>query len=195
MSGFFKKMNQINETYLIAEIGINHNGDINIAKKLIDAANACGWQCAKFQKRNPDKCVPEHQKHVKRDTPWGEMSYIDYKYKVEFDKDEYDYIDKYCKQNPLSWTVSVWDIDSLNFIGNYDVPFIKNPSAHITNKELLTETAKSNIPIIIRWKYWILSNNNNSLEAIVKYIPEEINVNQNIIVYADSSLPIDFIIV
>jgi len=137
------------EPYLIAEIGINHNGDIEIAKKLIDATNACGWHCAKFQKRNPDICVPEHQKLIKRDTPWGEMTYIDYKYKVEFRKEEYDIIDKYCREKPLPWTASVWDIDSLEFIQNYDVPFLKIPSAHITNKGLLTEAAKSKIPIII----------------------------------------------
>ncbi len=129
--------------YLIAEIGINHNGDIDIAKRLIDAANACGWHCAKFQKRNPDVCVPEDQKSKMRNTPWGEMTYLEYKYKVEFEKTEYDIINQYCLEKPLPWTVSIWDIDSLNFIVDYDVPFIKIPSAHITNKELLTETAKS----------------------------------------------------
>ena len=84
-----------------------------------------------------------------RSTPWGEMTYLEYKYKVEFEKTEYDIINKYCLEKPLLWTVSIWDIDSLNFIKDYDVPFIKIPSAHITNKELLTETAKSNIPVII----------------------------------------------
>lgn len=144
---YFK--NNDNEPYLIAEIGINHNGDMNIAKKLIDATNACGWHCAKFQKRNPDICVPEHQKLIKRDTPWGEMTYIDYKYKVEFGEEEYNLIDKYCSEKSLPWTVSVWDLDSLEFIQNYDVPFLKIPSAHITNKRLLTEAAKSKISIII----------------------------------------------
>ena len=139
----------MNGAYLIAEIGINHNGDMNIAKKLIDATNACGWHCAKFQKRNPDVCVPEEQKSKMRHTPWGEMTYIEYKYKIEFEKEEYDIINQYCLDKPLPWTVSIWDIDSLNFIKDYNVPFIKIPSAHITNKELLTETSKSNIPIII----------------------------------------------
>ena len=136
-------------TYMIGEIGINHNGDINIAKKLIDAVNACGWHCAKFQKRNPDVCVPEHQKLVERDTPWGRMSYIDYKYKVEFEKEEYDIIDNYCREKSLDWSISVWDIDSLNFALNYDFPYIKIPSAHLTNKSLLEESAQANIPIII----------------------------------------------
>ena len=149
MNNFFNQILNMDVPYLIAEIGINHNGDINIAKKLIDATNACGWHCAKFQKRNPDVCVPENQKLVKRNTPWGEMTYLDYKYKIEFGKEEYIYIDNYCREKPLSWSVSVWDIDSLEFIKNYNVPFIKIPSAKITNIELLRESAKLNIPIII----------------------------------------------
>ena len=92
MSDFIKQITKMDEPYLIAEIGINHNGDMNIAKKLIDATNACGWHCAKFQKRNPDVCVPEHQKQIERDTSWGKMFYIDYKYKVEFEKLQYDSI-------------------------------------------------------------------------------------------------------
>jgi len=149
MSDFFNNIEKSGKPYLIAEIGINHNGDMNIAKKLIDATSACGWHCAKFQKRNPDVCVPDHQKGVERDTPWGKMTYIEYKYKVEFGEKEYNLIDKYCIEKSLPWTVSVWDLDSLEFIMNYDVPFLKIPSAHITNKELLTESAKSKVPIII----------------------------------------------
>lgn len=149
MNDFFKNINNMDEPYLIAEIGINHNGDMDIAKKLIDATNACGWHCAKFQKRNPDVCVPDHQKSIERDTPWGRMTYIDYKYKVEFEKPEYDSINKYCLDKSLAWTVSVWDLDSLEFIKNYDAPFIKIPSAHITNKDLLVECAMSDIPLII----------------------------------------------
>ena len=149
MSSFIKNINNMHGAYLIAEIGINHNGDINVAKKLIDATNSCGWHCAKFQKRNPDICVPEGQKSTMRSTPWGEMTYLEYKYKVEFEKEEYDIISQYCFEKSLPWTVSIWDIDSLNFIADYDVPFIKIPSAHITNRELLIETAKSHIPTII----------------------------------------------
>ena len=149
MSEFFKNISTMNEPYLIAEIGINHNGDMGIAKKLIDATNACRWHCAKFQKRNPDVCVPDHQKEIERDTPWGRMTYLDYKYKVEFEKNEYDIINEYCSKKSLAWSASVWDIDSLNFIINYEVPFIKIPSAHITNVELLKESAASGIPPII----------------------------------------------
>jgi len=149
MKNFLDKIKSMQEPYLIAEIGINHNGDLDIAKKLIDATNACGWNCAKFQKRNPDICVPDHQKNIERDTPWGKMTYLDYKYKVEFEKKEYDIINSYCLDKSLAWTVSVWDLDSLEFIKDYEVPFIKIPSAHITNKELLIECSQSNIPLII----------------------------------------------
>ena len=135
--------------YFIGEIGINHNGDLQIAKKLIDAIFACNWDCAKFQKRNPDVAVPEKQKSVMRDTPWGRISYIEYKYKVEFGQKEYEYISKYCKEKPVDWTASVWDIDSLNFLTQFDIPFIKIPSAKITNDELIIESAKTQIPLCI----------------------------------------------
>ena len=108
--------------YIIAEIGINHNGDLNIAKRLIDIAKVAGCDVVKFQKRNPDVCVPEHQKTVMRDTPWGRMSYLDYKYKVEFGQNEYDEIDIYCKERNIHWSASPWDLDSLDFLNKYDVP-------------------------------------------------------------------------
>jgi len=124
-------------TYIIAEIGINHNGSLETAKKLIDIAAIAGCDAVKFQKRNPDVCVPEHQKSVMRDTPWGQMTYLDYKYKVEFEKREYDIIDEYCKEKNIAWSASPWDMDSLEFLSQYDIPFIKLPSAMLTNDELL----------------------------------------------------------
>ena len=127
--------------FIIAEIGTNHLGDVNIAKQIIDVAVNAGCDAVKFQKRNPDVCVPEKQKYILRETPWGRMTYIDYKYKVEFEKEEYDIIDNYCREKSLDWSISVWDIDSLNFALNYDFPYIKIPSAHLTNNELLQESA------------------------------------------------------
>jgi N-acetylneuraminate synthase len=138
------KNNKRVDPYLIAEIGINHNGDINIAKKLIDASNACNWDCVKFQKRDPDVCVPEEQRSIVRDTPWGEMTYIDYKYRMEFGLDEYLGIDKYCREKPIDWTTSIWDINSLEFMKQFDVPFIKIPSAQITNKTLIESITQIN---------------------------------------------------
>ena len=109
----------LQQPYLIGEIGINHNGDMQIAKKLIDAVFGCNWHCAKFQKRDPEIAVPEKQKPIMRDTPWGKMSYLEYRYKVEFQKQEYDYLDKYSKNKPIDWTASAWDVPSLEFICNY----------------------------------------------------------------------------
>ena len=135
--------------YLIAEIGINHNGDLQIAKKLIDAANACGWHAVKFQKRVPDIAVPEEQKSVMRDTPWGRMTYLEYKKRVEFEKEEYNYIDKYCKEKPIDWSASPWDMPSLEFLLQYDVPFVKIASATMTNDELLIRASQSGRTVIL----------------------------------------------
>ena len=135
--------------YLIAEIGINHNGDLQIAKKLMDAANACQWHCVKFQKREPDISVPEEQKTVMRDTPWGQMTYLEYKKRIELGAEDYGYITKYCQEKPLDWTASPWDIPSLEFLLNYDIPFIKMPSAMLTNHELLLRAAQSGKPLVV----------------------------------------------
>ena len=135
--------------YLIAEIGINHNGDIQLAKKLIDASNACSWNCVKFQKRDPDLCVPQKQKNKIRETPWGKITYLDYKNKIEFQKSEYEIIDEYCKQKPIDWSISVWDENSLKFCENFDLPFIKIPSAHLTNTNLLKAAAELDHFVII----------------------------------------------
>lgn len=137
------------KTYIISEIGINHNGDLDIAKRLIDISAAAGCDAVKFQKRNPEVCVPEHQKSVMRDTPWGEMTYLDYKYKVEFEKEEYDEIDRYCKEKGISWSASPWDLDSLDFLNQYDIPFIKIASASITDLDLLRRACKTGKKIII----------------------------------------------
>ena len=137
------------KTYIIAEIGINHNGSLDTAKKLIDVAAVAGCDAVKFQKRNPDICVPEHQKQKIRETPWGNIPYIDYKYKVEFEKEEYDEIDRYCKERGIEWSASPWDLDSLNFLDQYDIPFIKIPSAMLTNEELIKKSAQTGKKIIL----------------------------------------------
>lgn len=136
------------KTYIIAEIGINHNGSLETAKKLIDVAAVAGCDAVKFQKRNPDVCVPEHQKTVMRDTPWGRMTYLEYKYKVEFEKQEYDEIDRYCKERGISWSASPWDLDSLEFLSQYDLPFLKMPSAMMTNEPLMRAAAKTGKRVI-----------------------------------------------
>jgi len=136
-------------TYIIAEIGINHNGSLDTAKQLIDVAAVAGCDAVKFQKRNPDVCVPDHQKGVMRNTPWGEMTYLDYKKKIEFEKEEYDIIDQYCKDRGIAWSASPWDLDSIEFLMRYDIPFIKLPSAMLTNVELLKACTGRNTWVII----------------------------------------------
>jgi len=136
------------KTYIIAEIGINHNGSLETAKRLIDVAAVSGCDAVKFQKRNPAVCVPEHQKSVMRDTPWGRMTYLDYKYKVEFEKEEYDEIDRYCKEKGIEWSASPWDLDSLDFLMQYDIPWIKIPSAMITNEKLMKASAETGKKVI-----------------------------------------------
>lgn len=155
--------------YMIAEIGLNHNGDMQIAKKLIDAAFATGWDCVKFQKRTPEICVPEHQKGVMRETPWGTMTYLEYRYKVEFEKEQYDYIDQYCREKPIDWTASVWDMKSLEFMNNYDVHFIKIPSAKLTEHEYLVEMSKTGKPVILSTGMSTLEEIDDVVNVLEKY--------------------------
>ena len=135
--------------FLIGEIGLNQNSDMQVCKRLIDASFATGWDCVKFQKRTPELCVPEHQKNVMRDTPWGGMTYLEYRHKIELHKGQYDYIDWYCKQKPILWSASVWDMPSLTFLLEYDVPFIKIPSAKLTHYELVRKAAMSGKKVLL----------------------------------------------
>jgi sialic acid synthase SpsE len=134
---------------IIGEIGINHNGDIDTALKLIDVAVENELDVVKFQKRSPRICVPKKQWHVTKDTRWGEMSYIDYKERMEFGKEEFDIIDAYCEEVGIDWTASVWDDESLRFIMDYDIPFLKVASPTITDYDLLHKIADYDIPVIM----------------------------------------------
>lgn len=136
-------------TYIIAEIGINHNGRVEIAKELIKAACDAGVDAVKFQKRTPELCVPEHQKGQMRDTPWGYITYLDYRYKVEFEQDEYKQIDAYCKTLGIDWLASAWDTESLAFINTFDPPAHKIPSALLTDHTLLRAVKATGKPAIL----------------------------------------------
>ena len=160
--------NNLDRPYFIAEVGINHNGDIQIAKRLIDATYACQWDCVKFQKREPDIAVPEHQKNVIRDTPWGKMTYLEYKKRLEFGKKEFDYIDAYCREKPISWSSSVWDLPSLEFINQYDTPFIKIPSAQLTNFKLIEAACKIKKPLVISTGMSTLDEIDKAVEILQK---------------------------
>ena len=174
-----------NNIYIIAEIGINHNGDLSIVKKLIDIANVAGCHVVKFQKRNPDVCVPEHQKSVMRDTPWGKMTYLEYKYKVEFDKNDYDEIDSYCKARGIKWSASPWDLDSLDFLNQYDLPFIKIPSALLTDLELIKKATETGKKIIISTGMSTLDEVDSAVNTI-----KEVNNNADFaVLHCNSSYP------
>ena len=131
--------------FFIGEIGINHNGDINVAKALINEAKEAGVDCVKFQKRTPEICVPKSEWDKVRETPWGSMTYLEYKKRIEFGLEEYQAIDEHCKAVGIEWTASVWDIPSLDFImTNFPhVPFIKIASASLTDKDLLMHMTKN----------------------------------------------------
>lgn len=136
------------QVQIIAEVGINHNGSVDLAKKLIDAASLAGCDYVKFQKRTPELCVPEHQKNTIRKTPWGEMTYLDYKYKVEFEKEQYDAIDAYCKTKNIKWFASAWDKPSIDFLANY-TDITKIGSALITDIDLCLHARNKNNILIV----------------------------------------------
>ena len=136
-------------TYLVAEIGINHNGDVEIAKSLIDVAARHGMNAVKFQKRTPELCVPPDQRAHMRETPWGYISYLDYRYKVEFGQVEYAEIDRYCKQVGIPWFASVWDEPSVDFLEQFDPICYKIPSASLTDHSLLRHVRKTGRPMIL----------------------------------------------
>ena len=129
--------------FVIAEAGINHNGDIEIAKKLMLLAKTSGCDAVKFQKRTPEICVPIEMRNVVRETPWGKMTYLDYKLKIEFGEKEYDEIDRYAREIGIAWSASAWDIESLLFLAKYDLPFHKIASALSTNIDFISAVAKT----------------------------------------------------
>lgn len=145
--------------YIIAEIGINHNGSLDIAKKLIDGAVYAGCDAVKFQKRTPELCVPKDQWQIERETPWGRMSYIEYRHKVEFNEDEYGVIDKYCKEKGIDWFASPWDEHAVDFIKNFNPVCIKFASATLTDRNLLQKVKDTGLPMM-------LSTGMSSLEQV-----------------------------
>lgn len=128
--------------FIIGEIGINHNGDLNIAKKIIDVAVFAGVDAVKFQKRNPETCVRPEQRDLIRETPWGLITYLEYRYKVEFGEEEYDEIDRSCKEKGIEWYASAWDVESQIFLRKYNLGHNKIASPMLTNIELLETVAE-----------------------------------------------------
>ena len=126
--------------FLIAEIGINHNGDLNIAKKLIDSAVDAGFDAVKFQKRNVEKVYSKEFLDSPRETPWG-TTQRDQKLGLEFDKREYQEINRYCKEKKIKWSASAWDLESQEFIASFDVEFNKLASPMLGHKPLVKKIA------------------------------------------------------
>ncbi len=135
--------------YVIAEIGINHNGSLELAKQLIDAAVQAGCNAVKFQKRSPELATPNHEKSRIRSTPWGEMTYLEYRYRVEFDVDQYREIDEYCSDHSIDWFASCWDSASVAHLKEFSVPCIKVASASITDHDLLRQIKSLGVPVIL----------------------------------------------
>lgn len=152
--------------YFIAEIGINHNGSLEIAKKLIDVAKASGCDAVKFQKRNPEKCVPAEVRDKMRETPWGYITYLDYRYKVEFGAEEFTHLDNYCRAQKIDWFVSCWDTDSVAFMQQFDTPCIKIASASLTDRELLEAVRDTKIPAMLSTGM----SNMDQIQAAVKLL-------------------------
>jgi N-acetylneuraminate synthase len=134
---------------VIAEIGINHNGSLDLARILIDGAARAGCDVVKFQKRTPELCVPPDQRDLLRETPWGRITYLDYRHRVEFGWREYAEIDRYCRGLGILWTASCWDEPSVDFMERFDPPFYKAASASLTDLALLRKMKGSGRPLVL----------------------------------------------
>ena len=167
--------------YIIAEIGINHNGDLEIVRKMIEAAVHAGADAVKFQKRTPDVCTPLEQQKQMRETPWGYISYLDYRYKVELGLEQYREIDRTCKKLGIDWMVSVWDEPSVDFMEQFETPAYKVPSASLTDRALLKYARKSGKPIII-------STGMSTMDEI-KHGVDAVGIDNLIIMHCTSAYP------
>ena len=135
--------------YVIAEIGINHNGELDTAKKLIDSALAAGCDAVKFQKRTPNICVPAEQRDMSRNTPWGKLTYLAYRERVEFSGREYKEINDYCKRNRIDWFASAWDPESVDFMEQFSPVCHKICSAALTDDYLVRHINETGRPVIL----------------------------------------------
>lgn len=169
--------------YVIAEIGINHNGSLELAKKLIDGAALAGCDAVKFQKRTPELCVPRDQWDVMRDTLWGRMSYIDYRHLIEFGREEYAEIDRYCREKGIHWFASCWDEPSVDLIEEFNPVLYKAPSASLTDIDLLRHTLATGKPLMI-------STGMSTMEEIETAV-EALGTDNLLIAHSTSAYPCD----
>ena len=158
-------------SYIIAEIGINHNGSLETAKKLIDEAVAAHVDAVKFQKRTPEICVPRDQWNIMRETPWGLMTYIDYKRKTEFGKAEYTEIDRYCRERGIDWFVSTWDTEAVDFMEQFDTPMYKLASASLTDLPLIEKILLTGKPLMLSTGMSTIKEIEAAVDLIRKFDP------------------------
>lgn len=170
-------------TYVIAEIGLNHNGDVEIAKQLIDVARAAGADAVKFQKRTPEIATPEHMRDVQRETPWGTMSYLDYRRRVEFDRDQYIEIGDYATMAGLDWFASPWDVPSVEFLEDLGAVAHKVASASLTDTELLQALRETGKPVI-------LSTGMSTIEQIDRAL-DTLGTDRTVLMHATSTYPME----
>jgi len=135
--------------FVVAEIGINHNGSLGLARQLIDGAAAAGCDVVKFQKRTPELCVPKDQWGIERDTPWGRLTYIEYRRKIELTADDYAAIDRHCRERGILWFASCWDEPSVAFLEAFDPPLYKAASASLTDHGLLAAMRVTGKPLMM----------------------------------------------
>lgn len=135
--------------YIIAEAGINHNGDLETAKRLVEVAAEAGCDAVKFQKRTPKLCVPEEQQGQLRETPWGTMTYLEYKERTELSAADFHEISRHAAKHNIQWFASPWDVLSLKVLIDLGVPAIKVASASVTDLALLAEINASRLPTIM----------------------------------------------
>jgi N-acetylneuraminate synthase len=170
--------------FIVAEIGINHNGDLAVAKKLIDVALSAGCNAVKFQKRTPELCVPASQRTTMRETPWGYISYMEYREKIEFGLNEFTEIDKYCRDREILWFASSWDCPSVDFIRQFNAPCYKIASATMNDDGLLRHTRNTKKPVV-------LATGMSSI-ADVDHAVEVLGTQDLVILHAVSTYPADY---
>lgn len=135
--------------YVVAEIGINHNGSLELATQLVDAAHAAGCDAVKFQKRTPELATPPEMRDRMRETPWGPMTYLDYRHRVEFGEDDYAALDRHCRALGIPWFASCWDEPSVDFVERFDPPAYKVQSAAVTDFALLDRLRATGRPLVL----------------------------------------------
>jgi len=178
-----RKVGEGNPVYIVAEIGINHNGDLDIAKDMILSAKETGADAVKLQKRTPELCVPKEQRDIMRETPWGYISYMEYRERVEFGEGDYREIDRFCKEIGIDWFVSVWDELSVDFIEKFHPICYKLPSASLTDHKLLLKVRATERPMIISTGM----STPEQIDAAVKVV----GLKDLVILHSTSSYPCD----